>query len=85
MVSDVQKLALDVDKFTFPCLAHVINLIAKRIVLLFERDEGDNEGEPELDKIGEEIGNCSKPHRYRWFFTLGVFRPQGSHVLPQWI
>ena len=25
----------------------------------------------------------SVPHRYRLFFNLGDFRPQGSHVLPQ--
>ena len=25
---------------------------------------------------------CSGPHRYRLFFNLGIFRPQGSHVLP---
>ena len=24
---------------------------------------------------------CSGPHIYRLFFNLGVFRPQGSHVL----
>ena len=26
---------------------------------------------------------CSGPQRYRWFFNLGIFRPQGCHVLPQ--
>ena len=27
--------------------------------------------------------SVSDPHRYRLFFNIGVFCPQGSHVLPQ--
>ena len=42
MGSDVQRVARFENKFTFPCLAHVINFNAKRIVLNIDGVDDDD-------------------------------------------
>ena len=39
MGSDVQRVAALENKFILPCLAHVINLIARKVVLGLEEDD----------------------------------------------
>ena len=52
MGSDVQRFARIENKFTFPCLAHVINLFAKCIVL--NMDEVDDDDHDETDVLIDE-------------------------------
>ena len=52
--SDFQRVARLEDKFTFPCLAHVIHLIAKRVVFKCDESSGER-GDDDDDQSDDEF------------------------------